>query len=133
TGARNLRPFAYFAVLVAGGIALFIDGPWAASYRFHYDLTTSFLIFTALVIIHHFILDGAIRKLRDGRIAALLLNSRQKVSAAVTDAGDWFSTALRWFTGSTTRARAVRIALAVMLIVLGGVDRFRFALSTGES
>ena len=133
TGARYWRPFVYFAVLIAGGIALFIPGPWAASYLFHYDFTTSFLIFTALVNIHHFILDGAIWKLRDGRIAALLLNSRQKVSAAVTDAGDWFSTALRWFTGSTTRARAVRISLAVMLIVLGGVDRFRFALSTGES
>ena len=40
----------------------------------------AFLIFTALVNIHHFILDGAIWKLRDGRIATLLLNSRDRIS-----------------------------------------------------
>src|SRR5581483_350692 len=66
--SQHWRPVVYFAVLVAGGIALFIPGPWVASYVFHYDFTTSFLIFTALVNLHHFILDGAIWKLRDGRI-----------------------------------------------------------------
>jgi hypothetical protein len=54
------RPLAYFAVLVAGGIALFVPGPWLASRLFHFDFGASFLIFTALVNIHHFILDGAI-------------------------------------------------------------------------
>src|SRR6204780_940556 len=77
---RNWRPLAYFGVLVVGGIALFIPGPWVASRAFHQDFTASFLIFTALVNIHHFILDGAIWKLRDGRIASLLLNSREKVA-----------------------------------------------------
>ncbi|HZU44234.1 MAG TPA: hypothetical protein VE994_16275 [Terriglobales bacterium] len=129
---RNWRPFAYFAVLVAGGIALFLPGPWVASYIFHYDFTTSFLIFTALVNIHHFILDGAIWKLRDGRIASLLLNSRQRISDAATGSGDRFSKRLRWFGGSTPTARAVRISFAVALLLLGGLDRFRFLLSTGE-
>ncbi len=63
------RPFAYFGVLIVGGIALFVPGPWLASRALHHDFTASFLIFTALVNIHHFILDGAIWKLRDGRIA----------------------------------------------------------------
>ena len=76
--ARNWRPLAYFGVLVVGGIALFVPGPWLASRVFHHDFTASFLIFTALVNIHHFILDGAIWKLRDGRIASLLLNSREQ-------------------------------------------------------
>ena len=132
TNERNWRPFAYFAVLVAGGIALFIPGPWMASYLFHYDFTTSFLIFTALVNVHHFILDGAIWKLHDGRIASLLLNSRQRLSAAATDASDRFSKLLRWFAGSTPRARAVRISFAVVLLLLGSLDRFRFLLSTGS-
>jgi len=39
----------------------------------------SFLIFTALVNLHHFILDGAIWKLRDGQIAALLLNTQERI------------------------------------------------------
>jgi hypothetical protein len=41
---RNWRPLAYFAVLVAGGIALFVPGPWLASRVFHHDFTASFLI-----------------------------------------------------------------------------------------
>ena len=132
TSGRNWRPVAYFAVLVAGGIALFIPGPWIASYLFHYDFTTSFLIFTALVNIHHFILDGAIWKLRDGRIASLLLNSRQSLSAAAHEAGSRFSQQLRWLSGSTGGARALRISCALALLLLGGVDRFRFLLSAGE-
>jgi len=43
---RNWRPMAYCAVLVAGGIALFVPGPWLASRVFHHDFTASFLIFT---------------------------------------------------------------------------------------
>ncbi len=90
-GPRNWRPFAYFAVLVVGGIALFVPGPWLASRAFHHDFTASFLIFTALVNIHHFILDGAIWKLRDGRIASLLLNSRERISDAAADATSHFA------------------------------------------
>src|ERR1700735_3699360 len=71
-GSRPWRAWAYFGVLIAGGIALFVPGPWLVSRVFHHDFTTSFLIFTALVNIHHFLLDGAIWKLRDGRIATLL-------------------------------------------------------------
>ena len=77
---HNWRPLAYFGVLVVGGIALFVPGPWLASRAFHHDFTASFLIFTALVNIHHFILDGAIWKLRDGKIASLLLNSRERIA-----------------------------------------------------
>src|SRR5882762_7519611 len=75
-GSQKWRPRAYFAVLVAGGIGLFIPGPWISSHLFHFDFTRSFLIFTALVNLHHFLLAGAIWKLRDGRIANLLLNSQ---------------------------------------------------------
>src|SRR4029077_14778809 len=64
----------YLVTLIAGGIALFIPGPWIVSRIFHADFAASFLTFTALVNIHHFILDGAIWKLRDSRIAALLLD-----------------------------------------------------------
>src|SRR5450631_1188620 len=53
--ARNWRPLAYFGVLIVGGIALFVPGPWLASRAFHHDFASSFLIFTALVNIHHFI------------------------------------------------------------------------------
>src|SRR5208283_47518 len=84
---RSWRPWAYFGVLVAGGIALFVPGPWLASRVFHHDFTVSFLIFTALVNLHHFILDGAIWKLRDGRIASLLLNSRDRLAGAASEAG----------------------------------------------
>jgi hypothetical protein len=41
-GQSNWHLWVYFATLVAGGIALFIPGPWLVSYLFHYDFTTSF-------------------------------------------------------------------------------------------
>lgn len=126
---RDWRPLAYFAVLVVGGIALFVPGPWLASRIFHRDFTSSFLIFTALVNIHHFILDGAIWKLRDGRIAALLLNSRERVVDAASDAGTGLAAAWSWLAGSTPRARYLRVGAAVLLLVWGTLDQARHYLA----
>jgi tetratricopeptide (TPR) repeat protein len=131
---RNWRPLAYFGVLVVGGIALFVPGPWLASRAFHHDFTASFLIFTALVNIHHFILDGAIWKLRDGRIASLLLDSRERISGAATEAGGRFSAACSWVAGSSTGARSLRVGIALLLLVWGTLDQARYylALHTGN-
>lgn len=124
--ARQWRPLVYFAVLVVGGIALFIPGPWLASRVFHYDFSASFLLFTALVNIHHFILDGAIWKLRDGRIASLLLHSRQQVSQATAEAGSSVVAAGRWLAGSNSSARLLRVSFALALLALGTIDQARY-------
>jgi tetratricopeptide (TPR) repeat protein len=129
TGGRNWRPFAYFAVLIIGGIALFVPGPWLASRAFHHDFTASFLIFTALVNIHHFILDGAIWKLRDGRIANLLLNSRERIADAASDAGGELATTWRWMIGGSAGARSLRIGTALLLLIWGSVDQARYYLA----
>src|SRR5271155_3198949 len=126
---RTWHVWAYFAVLIAGGIALFVPGPWLASRVFHHDFTTSFLIFTALVNIHHFLLDGAIWKLRDGRIAALLLNSRERISDAASGAGNQLSQAWHWLTGTTAGARQLRVSAALVLLLWGTVDQVRYYLS----
>lgn len=129
-GARKKwRPLAYFAVLVVGGIALFVPGPWLASRILHHDFTASFLIFTALVNIHHFILDGAIWKLRDGRIAALLLNSRERIVDAAAETGGRFASGWRWLIGGTSGAHWLRIGAAAMLLVWGTVDQARYYLA----
>ncbi len=128
-GSRPWRAWAYFGVLIAGGIALFVPGPWLASRVFHHDFTTSFLIFTALVNIHHFLLDGAIWKLRDGRIATLLLSSRDRISDAASGAGSRLSYAWRWLTGGTAGARQLRIGAALLLLLWGTVDQVRYYLS----
>ena len=125
----NWRPLAYFGVLVVGGIALFVPGPWMASRVFHHDFASSFLIFTALVNIHHFILDGAIWKLRDGRIASLLINSREKISDAAAEASGYFAAAGKWLAGSTVGARSLRVGAALLLLVWGTVDQARHYLS----
>jgi tetratricopeptide (TPR) repeat protein len=122
---KSWRPLAYFGVLIAGGIALFVPGPWLASRVFHSDFGASFLIFTALVNIHHFILDGAIWKLRDGRVASLLLSSQEQLSAAASKARYHTADLFRWLAGSTTAARTLRITAAVMLLSLGVVDQAR--------
>jgi tetratricopeptide (TPR) repeat protein len=124
------RPWAYAATLMAGGIALFVPGPWLASYLFRSDFTQSVLIFTAVVNIHHFILDGAIWKLRDGRIAALLVDSRRRTAAGAAEAGLAVHHAARWLDGDTRWAHALRIAALVLLVGLAVVDQTRFILGT---
>jgi tetratricopeptide (TPR) repeat protein len=123
---QRWRPLVYFSVLIVGGIALFVPGPWLASRALHHDFTTSFLIFTALVNIHHFILDGAIWKLRDGRIAAVLLNSRARISVAAAEAGGHVAATWRWLTGSSSVARRLRLGTALLLLVWGSVDQIRY-------
>jgi tetratricopeptide (TPR) repeat protein len=123
------RPLAYFGVLVLGGIALFVPGPWMASRAFHHDFTASFLIFTALVNIHHFILDGAIWKLRDGRIASLLLHSKENVATAASEASGQLATAGRWLLGHTPGARSLRYGTAALLLLWATVDQVRYYLA----
>jgi tetratricopeptide (TPR) repeat protein len=116
----------YLLVLVAGGIALFIPGPWIVSRVFHADFATSFLTFTALVNLHHFILDGAIWKLRDSRIASLLLNERGSGKEVAERSHNSIASAFHWLTGTSPLARAVRIATILLLLLWGGVDRLHF-------
>ena len=126
-------PLGYFAALVVGGIALFIPGPWLASYVFHYDYSASFLIFTALVNIHHFILDGAIWKLRDGRIASLLLNSKQEIAYVTRNARDRATSGLEWFKGATLAARGLRYSLIFLLAALATLDVVRYGLAVDQT
>ena len=152
-GQSTWRMAGYFVTLIAGGIALFIPGPWLVSYIFHYDFTTSFLIFTALVNIHHFLLDGALWKLRDSRIASLLIDPGTKAEPAKSASASPSAAA----TGSSakpsakpaarpqsaaakpSRARlllaspAFQIALVALLFLWGGMDQLHFALGTDES
>ena len=125
-GNSSWRMSTYFVTLIAGGIALFIPGPWLVSYAFHYDFAVSFLIFTALVNIHHFILDGAIWKLRDSRIASLLVGRSEKREV---EAG---AAASSWLGGQSAGAHAFRVAVAAVLFLLGGMDQIRYFTGTDE-
>jgi len=116
----------YLVTLIAGGIALFIPGPWIVSRIFHADFAASFLTFTALVNIHHFILDGAIWKLRDSRIASLLLDSRQKAAGSGDGTRGGFAAAAHWLTGRAPAARGIRIAAVALLFIWAGVDQLHF-------
>jgi len=125
-GNTSWRMGTYFVTLIAGGIALFIPGPWLVSYAFHYDFAVSFLIFTALVNIHHFILDGAIWKLRDSRVSSLLVKSGERNEA---EAG---AKATSWLGGRSAAAHAFRVAVVAILFLLGGMDQFRYFTGTDE-
>jgi tetratricopeptide (TPR) repeat protein len=123
----------YLVTLIAGGIALFIPGPWIVSRVFHVDFAASLLTFTALVNIHHFILDGAIWKLRDSRIAALLLDAKHKSTHAGDEKQNRLARAARWLTGRATTARAFRIATVALLFVWAAVDQLHFWWSSEAS
>ena len=129
-GNKDWRFSRYLITLIAGGIALFIPGPWIVSRLFHADFAASFLTFTALVNIHHFILDGALWKLRDSRIAALLLDSRGKAADAGAVAQNRFLAATRWLAGPLASARALRIATVLVLFGWAAVDQMHFYWSS---
>lgn len=119
--AGRWRGLSYFATLVVGGIALFVPGPWLVSYLFHYDFSSSFLIFVSLINIHHFVLDGAIWKLRDGRIATLLLGGRDQVAAVAkkTLSGPLFN--------------RLRKVAAAGLLLWAALDQFKFHAGQSSS
>ncbi len=115
----------YWLILVAGGIALFVPGPWIVSRALHVDFAASFLTFTALVSLHHFILDGAIWKLRDSKVAAFLLNKPPASEDVATQASTWRSLAA-WFAGPSVAARTLRVSVLLALLLWGGLDRLRY-------
>lgn len=150
-GQSAWRMAGYFLTLVAGGIALFIPGPWLVSRIFHFDFTSSFLIFTAIVNLHHFMLDGALWKLRDTRIASLLVDAGQKSAAASKKAAKQAAREMasqatvspeappasvaRAAPGWTARlwnSHGLRAGLACVLFLWGGWDQVHFALGTSE-
>ena len=134
-GLSKWHAAAYFLTLVAGGIALFIPGPWLVSYVLRFDFTTSLLIFTALVNIHHFILDGAIWKLRDSRVASMLIDKAAGASVgtrtkAQTAGGNAGATYLAF--SRILAAPAFRVVLIGLLLVWGAAEEVRYALGTAD-
>jgi tetratricopeptide (TPR) repeat protein len=120
----------YLLTLAAGGILLFIPGPWIASRVFHADFAASFLTFTALVNLHHFILDGAIWKLRDSRIRSLLLNAPASVDAGGSRVRqNALRVAVSWVAGPSAGARAVRVAAVAALFLWAALDQLHFYLA----
>jgi tetratricopeptide (TPR) repeat protein len=126
SGDANWKFSRYMLTLVAGGIALFIPGPWIASRLFHADFAASFLTFTALVNIHHFILDGALWKLRDSRIAALLLNTKEKTQIPDSQQKGAFQSVTHWLTGAAPAATGIRIAAVAVLLAWAAMDQLHF-------
>jgi tetratricopeptide (TPR) repeat protein len=129
-GDANWRFSRYLLTLIAGGIALFIPGPWIASRIFHADFAASFLTFTALVNIHHFILDGALWKLRDSHVAAFLLNTKERTQSSEAQQRGALQSAAHWLTSSSPVARGIRIATVVLLLAWAAMDQLHFYWSS---
>jgi tetratricopeptide (TPR) repeat protein len=110
----------YWLAVIAGGAALFLPIPWLASYATHVDFTASVLVVTAIVNIHHFMIDGVVWKLRDTRVATTLTTEGAAAAPVAAAAG-------------TSRRRAILrtsgAAVAVLaLAVLAAVDQWRYRL-----
>jgi len=125
-GNTRWRFSRYLLTLIAGGIALFIPGPWIISRVLHADFAASFLTFTALVNIHHFILDGALWKLRDSRVAALLLQSRENADETAAKTASGWRAVTSWLAGSAPGARAIRIGTVALLLAWAAMDQLHF-------
>jgi len=130
-GPRRFHFARYYITLIVGGLALFIPGPWLVSRWLGHEFVESFLIFAALVNLHHFILDGAIWKLRDSRIARLLLGRGAPENGRISNEG--LPQLLRWLVGKSFAARVLRYSFIAGVIVLGIVDQTQFNLARKEA
>lgn len=110
----------YWVAVIAGGIALFLPVPWLASTVGHLDFTISMLIVTAIVNLHHFMIDGVVWKLRDPRVAAALTTDAEVERAATV--------------APLMRGRTVIAAVAVIALVgLAGIDQWRYRLASSSA
>lgn len=123
--------WAYWSVLVVGGVALFIPGPWLASYAGRVDFTSSVLIVTAIVNIHHFMIDGVVWKLRDPRVTQALVDQSTPAAAPVPKQSAEIATtgtgALTW--GRILLSTRARYAMGALLLALAAVDQWRYTLA----
>ena len=108
--------------MILGGLALFLPVPWLASYGAHVDFTASVLIVTAVVNLHHFMIDGVVWKLRDPRVSRALTDASGGASPTAPSAATWS----RW------RMAAIGVA-AMLLVGLAGVDQWRYRLALRET
>ncbi|MBY0496116.1 MAG: tetratricopeptide repeat protein [Cyanobacteria bacterium] len=117
---RDWSAARYWFTVIAGGIMLFLPVPWLAGTLARLDFTASMIIVTAIVNIHHFMIDGVVWKLRDPKVAGAL----------TTDADATSRRAHR--DGSRVRL-VVATSAALLLIALAGVDQWRYRLASRET
>lgn len=122
--ATHWSNVSYWGTLVVGGVALFLPGPWLASYVGHFDFTSSMLIVTAIVNIHHFMLDGVVWKLRDPRVSQALVESGAPQAAALSKASRAGKTIAVWIT---------RPVVVAVLITLAALDQWRYTLAQRDT
>jgi hypothetical protein len=115
------RTGGYWVSVIVGGLALFLPAPWLASYGAHVDFTASVLIVTAVVNLHHFMIDGVVWKLRDPRVSRTLTQATAPTTSAPARPSP-----PRW------RGFAAATA-AVALAGLAAVDQWRYRLVLRES
>ncbi|MFN8062728.1 MAG: tetratricopeptide repeat protein [Vicinamibacterales bacterium] len=129
-GPRPWSATSYFLGLVTGGMLLFIPGPWLASTLLQRDFTVSMLVFTALINIHHFILDGTVWKLRDTRVARWLLGRETAESEVASEPAMPLAWSALWERASAwSRWRPARVAVVIAIVALVGVDQLRYLLA----
>jgi tetratricopeptide (TPR) repeat protein len=135
--ASGWNAWAYWGMLGLGGVALFLPGPWLASYAGRFDFTSSVLIVTAIVNIHHFMIDGVVWKLRDPRVTQALV---EPGPGAMAPSSPGLSPArgrsllpgaavFARIVASRALTRAGLGAAALALVMLAAVDQWRYALA----
>jgi tetratricopeptide (TPR) repeat protein len=128
-GFPAFNGWAYFALLVVGGIALFVPGPWIASRLLHLDYTSSSLALISIVNLHHFFLDSSIWKMRDRR-AGLLPGSSGPSPVGKEEGRGTLGDILDWLRSDTVAARRFRRFATVALLALALLDQVKYALGS---
>jgi hypothetical protein len=128
-GRRPLRQqLRYYGMCLVSGAALL--GVPALVFRGPLEprlgIPSVFVMILAAVNIHHFILDGAIWKLRDGRVARILLRAADPAPTAIDEAArrSWFRITVGLVGGT--------LAVTTVLTILIGELGFRRSLRSGD-
>jgi tetratricopeptide (TPR) repeat protein len=131
---RSFRMVPYLLTLVVGGVLLWPVMIRAFCQFFVVDYAFSVMVLNALINIHHFILDGAIWKLRDGRIARLLIpeeaaGAPEPAPSAVGDMGSHVPTVALAASAWSGLGRRVALAAVICIaLLIHGADVARVSI-----
>ena len=128
--AQGRRPaplqLRYYGMCLAAGAALW--GVPALIFRGPLEprlgTASVFVMVMAVANLHHFVLDGAIWKLRDGRVARILLRAAPSLETSSSPARSWLRPAVAVVGGALA-------AMTLLTIVVGELG-FRRALKAGD-
>jgi tetratricopeptide (TPR) repeat protein len=114
----------FAGALLTGGVLLFLPGPWVVSRLFGHDIVASIVAFTAVINVHHFLLERRLWRLRDPDVRAVLVER---------GSGGLPAAETRWSRLSPPVRRVVAVVAVAVALAFATLEVARVALGANRA